>query len=274
MVFFLSNSRGKIFLQESKMRKLFLIVVLITSTACNFLAAPTHDPSETILFKPSATATLFPSPTSTEILPTVSPVPTTDPNFYRDDFDTVLAAPWAWVRENPDNWSLTNVPGALEISVSGGYVSAHTNTNMLLRPAPKGNFQIETQVTFRPENNFQFAGLIIYESDADFIQAGREYCRSFECVGEGLYMNYYNKGKVVRPDFGQPYKGIDPILLRLSRRANTYTFEASTDGKIWFIIGSHTSDMKPLQVGLVTGQRLKGNSISTAFAYFEIRSLP
>ena len=87
-------------------------------------------------------------------------------------------------------------------------------------------------------------------------------------------MDYYKKGVVVKPNFGQPYREIDPVLLRLSRRADTYTFEASTDGKVWFIIGSHTSDMKPLQIGLVTGQRLKGNSLSATFDYFEVRSLP
>lgn len=256
------------------MRRLFLMVIFLALPACNFLAPPAPDPSQIIVFKPSATATLIPLPTSTEIVPTLSPVPTADPNFDREEFNGPLAAPWAWVREDPENWSLTNITGALQIRVSGGYVSAHTNTNMLLRPAPSGNFQIETQMTFRPEDNFQFAGLIIYESDADFIQAGRGYCRTFECVGEGLYMNYYKKGVVVKPDFGQPYKGIDAVLLRLSRRADTYTFEASSDGKAWFIIGSHTSDLNPIQIGLVTGQRLKGNSILATFDYFQVRSLP
>jgi len=242
--------------------------------ACNFLSLPTPDPSETIVFKPSATPTLAPLPTPTEISPTVSPVPTPDPNFYRDDFDEILAAPWIWVRQDPKSWSLTNIPGVLQINVSSGYVSSHTNTNMLIRPAPTGDFQIETEMTFSPEDNYQFAGLIIYESDSSFIQAGRSYCRSFECIGEGFYMDYYKKGVLVKPNFGQPYREIDPVLLRLSRRANTYTFEASTDGKVWFIIGSHTSDMDPLQIGLVTGQRLKGKSISAAFDYFEVRSLP
>jgi len=256
------------------MRKFFFLFMLILLPACNFLSLPAPDPSQTIVIKPSATVTMVPSPTSTEILPTVSPAPTRDPSFYRDDFTTTLAAPWTWVREDPKTWSLTNVPGVLQIYVSGGYVASHTNTNMLLRPAPAGNFQIETQMTFSPENNFQFAGLIIYESDSDFIQAGRSYCRTFECVGEGLYMHYYKKGVVVKPDFGQPYKDVGPILLRLSRRGDTYTFESSTDGKVWFIIGSHTSDMNPLQIGLVTGQRLKGNSIPATFDYFAVRSLP
>lgn len=256
------------------MRKLYFILILLFLLACNFLPQPQAGPTQTITPILSATPTIAPLPTSTEIPPTASPIPTADPNFYRDEFDGSLTAPWAWVRENSKSWSLTNIPGSLQISVSQGYVSSHTNTNLLLRPAPAGDFQIETQMTFSPQDNFQFAGLIIYESDSNFIQAGREYCRAVNCIGEGLYMNYYKKGVVVQPDFGQPYREIDPILLRLSRKADTYIFEASTDGKVWFVIGSHISDMDPLQIGLVTGQRLKGSPISASFDYFEVHSLP
>jgi beta-xylosidase len=259
------------------MRKLIFIFVITLLSACSFIPIPTPNPADQIVFNPSATPSLVPSATATPIPPTVSPtVPTatTDANFYRDDFNGTLAAPWKWVREDPENWSLTKVPGVLQINVGGGYVSAHTNFNLLLRPAPAGNFQIETQITFSPENNFQFAGLIIYQSDSDFIQAGRGYCRTFECVGEGLYMNLYKNGKVVQPDFGQRYKEINPVLLRLSRQADTYTFEASTNGKVWFVIGSHTSDMNPSQIGLVSGQKLKGNAVPANFDYFEVRSLP
>ena len=256
------------------MRRLFFIVFLIIFPACNFLAPPTPGPSEIVVIRPSATATLIPSQTPTAVLPTLTPVPTADPNFFRDDFNGNPAPPWTWVREDPGNWTLTDPPGALQITVGGGYVSAHTNRNLLLRPAPPGNFQIETQMSFSPRDNFQFAGLIIYESDSKFMQAGRGYCRSFECVREGLYMDYYKKGVIVKPDFGQSYTESGSILLRLRRRADTYTFEVSGDGKIWFIVGSHTSDMNPLQVGLVTGQRMQGTNLPATFDYFEVRSLP
>jgi len=197
-----------------------------------------------------------------------------DPLFFRDDFNETLDAQWSWVREDPQNWSLAAFPGSLQINVTGGYVAAHNNFNLLLRPAPEGNFQIETQITFRPRRNFQFAGLIAYENDSNFIQAGRGYCSSIGCVGAGLYMDYYEKGMIVKPNFGQTYGEIDPLLLRLTRREKTYTFEASTNGKVWFILGSHTSDMSPLQIGLVTGQHLDGEFLPAAFEYFEIHSQP
>jgi beta-xylosidase len=251
----------------------FVLLAMFLS-ACRFIPSTPSVPTIQITVWPSATASPLPSATSTPVTPTVSPTPTTDPRFFRDDFNEVLDAQWTWIREDPKNWSLQALPGALQINVAGGYVNAGTNPNLLLRPAPEGNFQITTQITFRPSRNYQFAGLIVYESNSNFIQAGRAYCNSIGCVGAGLYMNYYKNGKIVQPDFGQPFQEIDPLLLRLSRREKIFTFEASTDGKVWFIIGSHSSEMNPLQIGLVTGQRIKGENPPALFEYFEVSSLP
>ena len=79
---------------------------------------------------------------------------------------------------------------------------------------------------------------------------------------------------MVGPNFGQTYQEIDPILLRLSREGETYTFETSMDGKVWYLIGNHTSDIDPLQVGLVACQTLRGKIIPATFEYFEVHSLP
>ena len=260
-------------MRTHKLRNTTVLLVLILLSACSLIPAPPRDPPLQITPLSSATSTLTPSATLTPVTPTVSPTPTPDPRFFRDDFNQTLDAGWTWVREDPRNWSLTALPGSLQINVAGGYVVAHTNPNLFLRPAPGGNFQIETQITFRPTRNYQFAGLIIYEDDSNFIQAGRAYCNSIGCVGVGLYMDFYKKGVIVKPDFGQPFGDIDPLLLRLSRRGDSYAFEASTDGKVWFIIGSHTSDMQPLQIGLVTGQRQRGANLPATFEYFEVRSL-
>jgi regulation of enolase protein 1 (concanavalin A-like superfamily) len=224
--------------------------------------------------EPIATATALPLSTATAIPPTVVPTPTLDPNFFRDDFTGTLATGWTWVRENPQQWSLNIVPDSLQINAGSGYVVARSNSNLLLRPAPAGNFQIETQVKFRPTRNFQFAGLIIYASDLDFIQAGRGYCQASDCVGQGLYMDYYEKGVVVKPSYAQAYTNIDPLVLRLSRRGTAYTFEGSTNGLVWFVIGNHTSAMDPVGIGLVTGQRTVGSAHPAVFDYFEVRSLP
>ena len=87
-------------------------------------------------------------------------------------------------------------------------------------------------------------------------------------------MDYYRKGLIVKPNFGPTSKDVDPMWLRLSRKGDIYNFEASTSGKVWFMIDSQTSDLDPVQIGLVTGQLLKGKSLPATFDYFEVRSLP
>ena len=128
------------------MKKLLLIFGCTLLAACKSLSTPTSESSPTVVVQPSLTPTLIPTSTATAVFPTASPFPTPDPNFYRDDFDNALEASWTWVREDPRAWSLTEMPGSLQISISRGYVAADSNTNLLLRPAPKGNFLIETRI--------------------------------------------------------------------------------------------------------------------------------
>ncbi len=254
-------------------KKPLVVLLSVLLSACS-VTSPSTPNSEKITLKPFPTSTALPRPAPTETPSAIPPSPTADPDFFRDEFAGTLNPQWTWVREDRRNWSLKKFPGFLQINVEGGYVVEGTNSNMLLRSAPKGDFQIETQIKFSPSDNYQFAGLIIYESDANFIQAGRGYCRTYECIGEGLYMNYYQKGKEVMPNFGQVYRDLKPIQLRLSRKGDNYTFEASTDGKVWFIVGSHTSSIQPLKVGLVAGQKMTGEILPAVFDYFEVRSLP
>ena len=199
--------------------------------------------------------------------------PVNDPNYFRDDFTSTLADDWQWVNEDSENWSLSEVPGALQINVDGGQVSDETIRNLLLRAAPAGNFQIETKVTFKPKSDFQIAGLIVYESPPNIIQAGHAFCDLPDvCVGEGLYVDYYNNGNFVTPNFAAAYTNSD-VYLRLVRQGDTYTFQSSSNGSEWILRGGTVSTMNPLQIGLVAGQN-SVDLIPALFDYFEVRSLP
>ena len=254
----------------------FLPLLVILLSACSAVSPLAANPTETITPEPSKTPTLAPSPTPapTGVFPAIPTKPTQDPNFFRDDFVQTLDVQWTWIREDPRNWSLEVVPGALQINAGKGYVIAHTSTNLLLRPAPEGNFQIETQITFEPTDHFDFAGLIVYETDSNFIQAGHGFCSAIDCVGDGLYMQSYQKGLDEAPGVGQTITLPNPIFLRLSRRENLYEFEISQDGRVWFLVARQTSDLKPLQVGLVAAQHLSRKSLPAVFEYFEVRGRP
>lgn len=205
------------------------------------------------------------------------PVPPASPSntvVFRDDFEGNLGPGWQWLREDPSNWSLTQVFGSLQINAGSGHVNSEGNSNLLLRSIPLGDFRIETSLFFLPVANFQFAGLIVYESSQNFIQAGRAFCTGSEdCVGDGYYMDLYLGGVFVPPNFASAFTDAVPVYLRITSRGNTYVFESGADGIGWDFRGTVTSDINPVQIGLVAGQSTAG-MVPAVFDYFEATSLP
>ena len=192
---------------------------------------------------------------------------------FRDNFDGDLLEGWVWVREDSSSWSLSATPGYLQIDMGPGHIHDETISNLLLRPAPAGDFQIETSLTFAPQADFQFAGLVIFESSTDLMQAGRAFCEDgFNCVGDGIYLDYYDNGTFILPNFAQAYTETDTLQLRLIKSGTQYTFQSSSDGTNWILRGGHISNLNPLQIGLVAGQNTDG-AIPALFDYFEVSSI-
>ena len=241
---------------------LLFAVWLLTACGSSGNVTPEARPIEPTIIPdiPSPTPTV-PPPTSTA---------TEEATFHRDDFNGTLASAWIWQNEDPDNWNMNSEPGWLEITVSSGHVTSGAYSNLLLRPAPAGGFQVETAVKIVPVADFQFAGLIIYETDSDFIQAGRAYCDDpGTCIGEGLYLDNYVDSTFQPPNYGTPYDSGELVYLRLQRQNDVYTFFASPDGSEWTEIGQHQNEMDPLFIGLIAAQNTS-SPIPALFDYFEV----
>ena len=253
----------------------FIVVVLLLLSACapQATSVPTPIPTNTPL-PPTATSTPLPTETPLPPTPTPEPSPTPDPLIFRDDFEGSLAENWVWTNEDPKNWSLTSNPGWLEINVQSGAVAIGTIDNLLWQEAPEGKFQLETKLSFLPQNNFQIAGLLIYESANDFTQFGRGFCDRSRCVRDGLYFDNIIGGKGTDENFTTRAPLIDTLYLRLIRDAQDYSAFFSEDGIDWKLIGIHTNHMGPVFVGLVVGQSVTKYLLPAQFDYFTISSLP
>jgi len=240
--------------------KLILIVTALLLTACGTPKNihPEVRPIDTDTSSPTKTV---PPPTSTA---------TEKAGFNRDDFNGALASDWIWKNEDAQNWNLSAETGWLEIMVSPGHITSGSYSNLLLHPAPTGDFQLETAVKIIPVANFQFAGLIIYETDSNFIQAGRAYCDNpTTCIGEGLYLDNYVNSTFQSPNFATPYDSGELVYLRLQRQDDIYTFFASPDKNDWTEIGQHQNKMDPLFIGLIAAQNIS-SPIPALFDYFEV----
>ncbi|RLC78027.1 MAG: hypothetical protein DRI61_10520 [Chloroflexi bacterium] len=173
-----------------------------------------------------------------------------------DDFDTTTLNPrWAWEREDPTHWSLTQRPGYLRLITHRGFLYGKADDtggdvkNLLLQPAPPvGDFEIRTRVLFTPTEDFHFAGLLIYGDDDNYVLLNRGFCSS--CGGSGIYFDSEMDGSTRSIS---ATTDITDTYLRIQKAGEVYTASYSTDGQNWIVLGALTNTNLSTRIGLVAG---------------------
>ncbi len=113
------------------------------------------------------TAKLNTSVASTQKTPPLGPLQ----KAFSDEFNGSLKPQWSWLREDPTKHAFVN--GQLSITVNGDlYRNSNNATNLLLENQPKGDYVMETKLTFDPNTNYQQAGLLVYSDDDHYIKVG------------------------------------------------------------------------------------------------------
>ena len=211
-------------------------------------------------------------PTSTSLPISVPPTEISSGEGFQDDFVGQLAEGWTWLGENPAKWSLSKVPGSLQIMLAdASFDGPALPPNILLREPPTGDFEITTSFRFTPTTNFQFAGLVVFQEHGNVLQLGRAFCDvEGYCVGDGIYFDNFENGSIPATSPRAPFNG-EVTYLRLQRIGNTYTGYYSDDGENWTLLGEHFRDFSPIRVGLVTAQ--SSTEIPAVFDYFTMNTL-
>lgn len=187
-----------------------------------------------------------------------------------DAFTSPLLDPaWTWINEDPTNWSLTDNPGYMRmITYPGGMVAQ----NLLVQPAPVGDYAVTTRVVFEPASNYQMAGIIVYAAPGNILSFGRAYCDTAppDCVGNGIYFD--NVDVTNHPNFATAVPDLDVAVLRLVREGLTYSGYYSVDGIAWELIGRHTVDASRglAHIGVSCGQDNADLKIPADFDYVDV----
>jgi beta-xylosidase len=176
---------------------------------------------------------------------------------WTDNFNSpTLDSRWSWIREHAKDWSLTSQPGFMRITAQrGGFFGAGGDSkNLLVQSMPVGNFEIRTRVIFTPTEDFQDAGLLVYQDDDNNFVLGRAYCDLIPspCVGNGIYFDQEEQGTQIGSNFAMTTTTTNETYLRLQRQGLVYTGYVSLDGTSWTMVGVHTvvSGMVPSKIGL------------------------
>ncbi len=250
-----------------------LSLLLATALACGLPAALPTIVAPTV--RPESPATQAPPPQPPTESAGVTPLAS---SAFRDDFDGALDPGWSWYQGEAPGWTLSNMPGWLRLNLStGSFLGDTPPANLLVRPAPSGDFDLQAWLRFSPYSNFEIAGVVVVFDDHSVVQFGRGFCEvpagSTGCIGDGLYFDNIQNGAPVGGNFAtQSFLGVD-YLLRLQRQGNSYTASYTSDNSTGAALGSHTVDKAPVAIGLIAAQAETPGNFAD-FDYVEITDGP
>lgn len=133
-------------------------------------AAITINPPSDAITPPTTTGLPTTSTTTTYVTTTTT---TGEPPAFSDDFNGGWNAAWTWTDPNNDvTHQIGSHPGFLRLIVpDGNDLAESTNYDApRLLIARDGDFTIETRIEFNPQENYQGAGLLIWQDEDTFLR--------------------------------------------------------------------------------------------------------
>ena len=132
---------------------------------------------------------------------------------------------------------------------------------------------------FTPTQNYQIAGILVYQDDDNFLLLGRAYCGNIPspCVGNGIYFDHEEQGAFIGSNYAMTTSVTGEAYLRLIRQGIVYSSYVSPNGTDWTGVGVHTvvSGLVPSKVGLAAyNQSDDAAQIPADFDLFQLADNP
>ena len=156
-------------------------------------------PPEIVPTEPSQPTHTAPPPEPTA---TIEPTATPDPVIFLDTFEGELSSAWSWVNEDPERWMITS-EGWLAITADNPSVLASEQdiqqVNLLVQPAPDGDFVITTRLVSDPNENFQQGGIFLLLDGVNYVSIMSAFCEP--CLpnngGYGVFMEGFKNAEMI-----------------------------------------------------------------------------
>ncbi|MGN0485563.1 MAG: glycoside hydrolase family 97 catalytic domain-containing protein, partial [Lachnospiraceae bacterium] len=162
---------------------------------------------------------------------------------------------WTIHEENRENWQLNSESSLTIVSESGEYGnSVHDAKNVFFTDV-EGDFTATVKVSFDPEDNYQSAGLIVYQDDKNVFELLRRYhSRNGGRIISGVNID---NGKFADDSNGEPRVADEnagiPVYLKVTKVGNRFHAFYSVDNETWIAV---TDEDGILNNG-ITAEKLK-----------------
>lgn len=192
---------------------------------------------------------------------------------FRDDFDSGFAAGWTVTRPDNSKLSTTARTGFIRLITGPGTLADETLPNVVTRTV-SNDFILDTYLEFAPDQNNQFAGLLVQASDDSgaVVYGITQGTNGRGVVALGGLNNSSSTNSVAS------FSG-SAVFLRLERSGDTYSFTYSTDGTNFSALSTNGSKVSvalgaDVKVGFITTNGNCTDNCDTAtnadFDFFQI----
>jgi regulation of enolase protein 1 (concanavalin A-like superfamily) len=186
-----------------------------------------------------------------------------------DSFDsTTLSNNWSIFQEDSSNWSLIDNPGHLTINAQNGDSHEGSNTikNVFLQDVSSGDFEITTKLNAAVENNFEQAGLYIWQDADNYIRFGHVWDNGLKFETAKEEAAKYSKA----PNMAQ-HPQDNTVYMKIKKSGNVYTTYYWSNGQWQQAADPITSNIKPVKVGLYAASPISGKNFKANFDYFTVQ---
>ncbi|WP_141692628.1 Ig-like domain-containing protein [Paenibacillus pectinilyticus] len=182
----------------------------------------------------------------------------------------VVGNGWSWVRESRDNWAIDGMnPNVMKLTTIEGSWGGTKPSNLLLRDlGTTGDFSITTKLNFDASNNFEWAGLVVYQDDGNLISLGRQ--ANGNPAVKQIRFSQVKAGSQTDKSYTDPVASGD-VYLKIDKSVNTYKGYYSSDGITWTqVTDTFTFTLTTPKIGIFD-RKLGGNAAKTAgFSDFKL----
>jgi hypothetical protein len=208
--------------------------------------------------------------------------PTLEPVIFFDDFEGGLDNTWVLLNEDPDRWMITP-EGWLAITADNPSVIASgqeiEQVNLLVQPAPEGDYTLTARLVSDPGENFQQAGIFLILDGINYISILNAFCEF--CLpndgGYGIFMEAFKNGEpLANQVWGPRPPDATDFYLRLvysQGQKNVTGYYASTPDD-WTKIGviEDVPNFDQVGFGAANSPAPEGvhNDLKAFFDYYEI----
>jgi regulation of enolase protein 1 (concanavalin A-like superfamily) len=194
---------------------------------------------------------------------------------FSDEFDGAPNPGWTWTDPLADaSYDWTTNPGFLRISAPTGN-DMHPDENYdaprLLQPVT-GDFSVETRIVFSPAVEYQGAGVLIWQDNANFVRVERSFGGVGSPTANGIRMdkevnNFYSS---VIPT-NRALTSAELVELRVQREGNVFSaWWRLPNGNWQFLSGSTVPLANEVSVGLILAAEHSAPITVADFEYFRI----